>query len=208
MLRFSIVAVVVLLGDGLGCKGVVVSPKNSPVDAVKSIHSDAGDGIDSFTDLRTDNIRAVMFAITKSLDGVELDQWRLTTDKASTTSQLAWLAKDLGTSAFANASELDEAFLIVKTKDGPLHVGLLQVHFPNCKLLRTARAGVEKAKRLNFLLPVLTIFRTHERDHSLLFVLSETPLHKRVEHMLSDLNVVVGLPTPCVDSPDLGMPHR
>jgi hypothetical protein len=213
MVRFFMVGIAVLWGAGLGCNRVAPSTGSSPSDAATFAPSipaayDAGVSGDLSVVVASDDFDAVIRGITKSLDGVEIHQWQLTADDERKNAQLAWLAKDFGTPAFTKASGLDEAVLLAKTESGPLHVGLLQVHFPSCKLLRAASGGVEKAKRLNFLLPVLTTFRTHERNHSLLFVLSETPLQSGVEAIYKDLSAVVGAATPCEESPNLEKTHR
>jgi hypothetical protein len=198
-MRFSIVAMLVLYCGLLVRQRAVAASANSSPDAAKLVNLDAGASVDLPNGGGSDDIGAVMLAITKKLDGVAMGQWRVMGDKKRAATQLAWLAKDFRTTAFAKASGVDEAVLMTTAKVGPLHIGLLSVHFPSCKLLRAARARVEKASRFNFLLPVLTIFRIRELDHSLLFVFSETPLHRGVERILSDVGAVVGPDKPCVE---------
>lgn len=125
--------------------------------------------------------------------------WDIAVDHPKRKERLAWLAKDFHAAAFRQADRVDEAHLHWQSADGLLHLGLLVVRFPHCRQLRDARAAVLKTGRSNFALPVLTVFRTVARDHDLLFVFSETPLHARVEALWKSLAEVTGGEAPCAD---------
>lgn len=125
--------------------------------------------------------------------------WDIAVDSPDRKERLAWLARDFRAPAFRRANRVDEAHLRWKAEDGFLHLGLLLVRFPHCRQLRDVRAALVKAGRSNFALPVLTRFRTEARDHELLFVFSETPLHARVEALWKVLPEVLGSEAPCAD---------
>ena len=86
---------------------------------------------------------------------------------------------------------------ILEQAPNPLHVGVLAVRFGDCRALAEAKAKVERSGRQNFALPVLTLFRMRARDHSLVFVFSETPMHESVAALLRDMNALLGADRQC-----------
>lgn len=144
-----------------------------------------------------ESLRGPLVAIQKSLSLVSPDSWQLMVDSAKRKERLAWLARDFGTAAFSRAERVDEAVLQTRTPEGALHLGLLVIHFRECKHLAAARAGVTKAGRLNLRLPVLTLFRTKAKGHDMIMVLSETPLHPQVDGLFKSLDGVLGIDLPC-----------
>jgi len=94
---------------------------------------------------------------------------------------------------------VDEAVLQTQVSDRPLHVGLIVVHFAKCMLLADARKRVDKTGRLNFALPVLTVFRVRAQAHNLTFILSETPLRSEIDGLFKNLDDVLGKESECAD---------
>jgi hypothetical protein len=56
-----------------------------------------------------------------------------------------------------------------------------------------------KAGRSNFTLPVLTMFQSKARGHSLLFLFSETTLQPQVGPLLERHDSLLGTDMPCSD---------
>ena len=146
-----------------------------------------------------ENLRDPLMAIHESLSSVSLASWQVIVDDPGRKDRLAWLARDFGAPAFARAEHVDEGLLQTRTSEGALHLGLLVIHFRECKSLAVARAAVAKAGRLNFKLPVLTLFRTQSHGHDLIFVLSETPLHRQVDALFKNIESVLKKDTACSD---------
>ena len=146
-----------------------------------------------------DALRDGVNGIGASLPKTAPSDWQFVGDNSSRKERTAWLAKDFRAPVFLRATRVDEGVLQAETDKVPLHLGLSLFHFPRCNDLRAARAAVSKAKRQNFLLPVLTLFRSRTRGNDLLFLLSETPLHPRVATLLEKADVLWGPDSACAD---------
>jgi hypothetical protein len=129
------------------------------------------------------DFRGAIGAIHAALLPHTWNDWQVMANNPERKDRLAWLATDFGAKAFRQADRVDEAHLHAQTAAGLLHVGLLVAHFPRCGQLTEASSAVVKAGRSNFALPVLTMFRSKARGHSLLFLLSETHLQPHVAPM-------------------------
>jgi hypothetical protein len=145
------------------------------------------------------DFRSAMGAIHTALLPHTWNDWQVMADNPERKDRLAWLAKDFGAKAFRQADHVDEAHLHAQTAAGLLHVGLLVAHFPRCKQLTEASRAVVKAGRSNFALPVLTMFHSKARGHSLLFLLSETPLHPQVVPLLDRYDSLLGSDLRCTE---------
>jgi hypothetical protein len=143
------------------------------------------------------DFRAALEAIHASLSLHTWNDWQLLVDNPERKDRLAWLAKDFGAPVFRQADRVDEAHL--HRQAGQLHVGLLVAHFPACKQLMNAYKAVIKAGRSNFTLPVLTMFRSKARGHSLLFLFSETPLQQQVGPLLEKFDSLLGSDLRCTN---------
>jgi hypothetical protein len=141
----------------------------------------------------------IVRALHHALGPTPADAWQILPDGPQRKERLAWLARDFRSPAFLRADRLDEALLQADTPSGPLHLGVLAVHFAKCKPLVESTMRVRRAGRQNFVLPVLTVFRTRAQGHSLLFVLSESPLDARVAAVFGDLDPIVGPDSACKD---------
>jgi hypothetical protein len=142
---------------------------------------------------------AIVRGLHEALGPTPADGWQVLPDGPQRKERLAWLARDFRATAFLRADRLDEARLQADSPSGPLHVGLLAVHFAKCKPLVEATTRVRRAGRQNFVLPVLTVFRIRAQGHSLLFVLSESPLDERVATMFKNMDTIVGPDSACTD---------
>jgi hypothetical protein len=125
--------------------------------------------------------------------------WHILVNNAERKERLAWLAKDFGSRVFRQADRVDEAYVHAQTSAGLLHVGLLVAEFPTCKQLAAAYGAVVKSGRSNFALPILTMFRSKTRGHSLLFVFSETTLQPQVGPLLDRYDSLLGTDMRCSD---------
>ena len=144
-------------------------------------------------------VRDALKAVFASLSLASWSDWRIILDNPDRRDRLAWLAKDFGSRAFRQAIRVDEAHLHARTSAGPLHVGLLVVEFSKCKHLAAAHRAVVKSGRSNFVLPVLTMFRSKARAHSLLFLFSETTLQPQIGPLLEQYDSLLGTDTRCSD---------
>ena len=144
----------------------------------------------------SDELRSTISAINSVLPGAVRDDWQIIATTDNRKERLAWLARDFHARAFLRAERLDEARILEQAPD-PLHVGVLAVRFGDCRALAEAKAKVERSGRQNFALPVLTLFRMRARDHSLVFVFSETPMHESVAALLRDMNALLGADRQC-----------
>jgi len=145
------------------------------------------------------DFRSALEAIFASLSLHSWNDWQILVDNPERKDRLAWLAKDFGAQAFRLAARVDEAHLHAHTSAGPLHVGLLVAEFPKCKQLTAAYRAVVKAGRSNFALPILTMFRSKVRGHSLLFLFSETTLQPQVGPLLERYDSLLGADLRCTD---------
>jgi hypothetical protein len=145
------------------------------------------------------DFRSALEAIFASLSLHSWNDWQILVDNPERKDRLAWLAKDFGAQAFRLAARVDEAHLHAQTSAGPLHVGLLVAEFPKCKQLTDAQRAVVKAGRSNFALPILTMFRSKARGHSLLFLFSETTLQPQVGPLLERYDSLLGTDLRCAD---------
>jgi len=145
------------------------------------------------------DFRRALEAIFASLSLHSWNDWQILVDNPERKDRLAWLAKDFGAQAFRLAARVDEAHLHAQTSAGPLHVGLLVAEFPKCKQLTDAQRAVVKAGRSNFALPILTLFRSKARGHSLLFLFSETTLQPQVGPLLERYDSLLGADLRCTD---------
>jgi len=145
------------------------------------------------------DFRSALEAIFASLSLHSWNDWQILVDNPERKDRLAWLAKDFGAQAFRLAARVDEAHLHAQTSAGPLHVGLLVAEFPKCKQLTDAQRAVVKAGRSNFALPILTMFRSKARGHSLLFLFSETTLQPQVGPLLERYDSLLGTDLRCTD---------
>jgi hypothetical protein len=145
------------------------------------------------------DFRNTLKAIFAALSLHSWNDWQILVNNPERKGRLAWLAKDFGARAFHQADRVDEAHLHAQTSAGLLHVGLLVVDFPKCKQLTAARRAVIKAGRSNFTLPVLTMFRSKARGHSLLFLFSETTLQPQVGPLLERYDSLLGTDMRCSD---------
>ncbi len=143
------------------------------------------------------DFRSALKAIFASLSLRSWNDWQILVDNPERKERLAWLAKDFGARVFRLADRVDEAHLHAQTSAGPLHVGLLVVEFPKCKQLAAAYRAVVKSGRSNFALPILTMFRSKVRGHSLLFLLSETTLQPQVGPLLERYDSLLGSDMRC-----------
>jgi hypothetical protein len=143
----------------------------------------------------SDELRSTISAINSILPSALRSAWQVIAT-GNRKERLAWLARDFHAPAFLRAERLDEASIMEQSPDA-LHVGILAVHFGDCRALADAKAKVERSGRQNFALPVLTLFRMRARDHSLVFVFSETPMLESVAAFLRDANVILGADRPC-----------
>ncbi len=146
-----------------------------------------------------ESLRGSLVAIHESLSSVPFGSWHVMVDGAGRKERLAWLGRDFRTSAFSRADRVDEGLLQTQTPEGALHLGLLVIHFRECQDLVEARAAIAKAGRMNFRLPVLTVFRTKARSHDMIVVFSETPLHRQVNALLKNLDLVLRSDSACSD---------
>jgi hypothetical protein len=144
------------------------------------------------------DLAKVIDAVNGSLPTAARADWQIIASAENRTERLAWLAQDFHAPVFLRAEQVDEGRLQSQTPS-PLHVGVFLIRFGNCRGLAEARAKVEKSGRQNFALPVLTLFRTRLLDHNLVFVFSETPLHKSVETLFQNLDSILGPSVPCAD---------
>jgi hypothetical protein len=150
--------------------------------------------------LQVENLDEVFQTVLTKIQGaVPSGDWQITADNPARKDRLAWLTRDFGARIFLSAIRVDEALLQMSTREGPLHLGVLSLRFQNCKSLREARSAVSKVGRLNFALPVLTIFRTKAHDHSLTFIMSETPLIGPIDGLLKNLDRIVGPDIKCAE---------
>ena len=171
-----------------------------PVRRAAKTSSDAGQAqshVATAVESAPESLRSPLMAIHESLSSVALASWQVVVDGAGRKDRLGWLARDFGTSAFSRADRIDEGLLQTRTPEGALHLGLLVIHFRECKNLAKARAAVAKSGRTNFKLPVLTIFRTKARGHEMIFVLSETPVHSQIDALLKNIDLVLKNDSPC-----------
>jgi hypothetical protein len=145
------------------------------------------------------DFRSALDAIFASLSLRSWNDWQILVDNAERKERLDWLAKDFGTRVFRLADRVDEAHLHAQTSAGPLHVGFLVARFPKCKQLTDAYSAVVKTGRSNFALPILTIFRSKARGHSLLFLFSETTQQPQVSRLLERYDSLLGAEIHCSD---------
>jgi hypothetical protein len=145
------------------------------------------------------DFRGALAAIHASLSLRSWNDWRIFVDNPERKDRLAWLAKDFGAHVFREADRVDEAHLHAQTSAGLLHVGLFVTQFPTCKQLTDAQRAIVKAGRSNFTLPVLTMFRSKARGHSLLFLFSETTLQPQVGPLLERYESLLGTDLRCTD---------
>ena len=143
--------------------------------------------------------RGALEAIFASLSLRSWNDWHIVVNNPERKDRLAWLAKNFGSRVFHQANRVDEAHLHAQTSAGLLHVGLLVAAFSTCKRLAAAHRAVVKSGRSNFALPVLTMFRSKARDHSLLFLFSETTLQPQVGPLLERYDSLLGPDTRCSD---------
>jgi hypothetical protein len=141
--------------------------------------------------------RDVLQSIHRRAAATSWSDWNITLDGPQRKARLAWLAKDFRAPAFRQADRVDEAHLFRRSSQDLLDLGLWVLHFPKCKQLKDVRAAMLKTGRSNFVLPVLTVFRTVARGRELIFVFSETPLHPTVDSLWKNLPEVVGGEMPC-----------
>jgi len=144
----------------------------------------------------SDELRSTISAINSVLPSAVRGAWQVVAPADNRKERIAWLAHDLHAPAFLRAKRLDEARILEQAPE-PLHVGVLAVRFGDCRALAEARAKVERSGRQSFALPVLTSFRMRARDHTLVFVYSETPMHESVAALLRDTNAVLGADGQC-----------
>ena len=144
----------------------------------------------------SDELRSTISAIDSVLPSAVRRDWQTIATADDRKERLAWLARDFHAPVFLRSDRLDEARVLEQAPD-PLHVGVLAVRFGDCRALAEAKAKVERSGRQNFALPVLTLFRMRARDHSLVFVFSETPMHKSVAALLRDTNSILGPDRKC-----------
>ncbi len=145
------------------------------------------------------DFRGALEAIQASLSLRSWSDWQILVDNPARKNRLAWLAKDFRAQVFRQADRVDEAHVHVQTSSGLLHVGLLVARFPKCKQLAEAHRAVVKAGRSNFALPVLTVFRSKARGHSLLFLFSETTLQPQVGPLLERYDSLLGTDLRCAE---------
>jgi len=145
------------------------------------------------------DLRRALEAIHASLSLPLWKDWEILVNNPGRKDRLAWLAKDFGSRVFYQADRVDEAHLHTQTPAGLLHVGILVAEFSNCKQLTVAYRAVIKADRSNFTLPVLTMFQSKARGHSLLFLFSETTLQPQVGPLLERYGSLLGTDMPCSD---------
>jgi hypothetical protein len=144
----------------------------------------------------SDELRSTLLAITSVLPSTVRADWQIIATADNRKERLAWLAHDFHAPVFLRSDRLDEARVPERALDS-LHVGVLAIRFGDCRALAEAKTKVERSGRQNFALPVLTLFRMRARDHSLVFVLSETPMHGAVAALLRDTNAILGADRPC-----------
>jgi len=145
------------------------------------------------------DFRGALVAIYASLSLPSWKDWQVIVTNPEQKDRLSWLAKDFGSKVFRQADRVSEAHLHSQTSAGLLHVGLLVANFPKCKQLAAAYSAVVKSGRSNFALPILTVFRSKARGHSLLFVLSETTLQPQVGPLLDRYDSLLGSDVHCSD---------
>lgn len=143
--------------------------------------------------------RIALQAIHASLSLPSWKDWHILVNNSERKERLAWLAKEFGSRVFRQADRVDEAHLHTQTSAGLLHVGLLVAHFSTCRQLAAASSAVVKSGRSNFALPILTVFRSTMRGHSLLFVFSETTLQPQVGPLLDRYDSLMGTDMLCRD---------
>ena len=145
------------------------------------------------------DFRGALEAIHASLSLRSWKDWDIWVNNPERKDRLAWLARDFGSRVFHQADRVDEAHLHTQTSAGFLHVGLLVVEFHKCKQLTAAYRAVTKAGRSNFALPVLTVFQSKARGHSLLFLFSETTLQPQIGPLLDRYDSLLGADMRCAD---------
>jgi len=145
------------------------------------------------------DFRGALEAIHAYLSLRSWKDWDILVNNPERKDRLAWLARDFGSRIFHQAERVDEAHLHTQTSAGPLHVGLLVAEFHKCKQLTAAYRAVIKAGRSNFALPVLTMFQSKARGHSLLFLFSETTLQPQIGPLLDRYDSLLGADMRCSD---------
>jgi len=195
--------VLAMLGS---CPGSVSSSKAAPPSAAAILPAAARPSIDAgavavpvLVETAPADFRDALEAIHALLALRSWNDWHVLVNNPERKDRLAWLAHDFGAQAFRQADRVDEAHLHAQTSAGLLHVGLLVVEFMKCKQLADAHRAVVKAGRSNFALPVLTMFRSKVRGHSLLFLFSETTLQPQVGLMLERYDSLLGTDLRCAD---------
>ncbi|MDX2024372.1 MAG: hypothetical protein SF187_29285 [Deltaproteobacteria bacterium] len=136
--------------------------------------------------------------IGRSFAGVSDADWQVTLNVPDKAERASWLAKDFSAPGFRKASQFDEAVLQVSSPQGPLHAALWFIHFPDCKALDATRDRVVKSQRLNLKTAALTLFRMHTQRQTLIFFLSETPMHPEVEVVLKSFDAQGASLSPCI----------
>ena len=145
------------------------------------------------------DFREALEAIHASLSLRSWNDWHILVNNPERKDRLAWLAKDFGSRVFHQADRVDEAHLHTQISAGLLHVGLLVADFPKCKHLAAAQRAIVKSGRSNFALPILTMFQSKARGHSLLFLFSETTLQPQVSPLLERYDSLFGSDVRCSD---------
>ena len=198
----------ILIAFGLavfGCRSRVQEPILDSPPPLSRVIPDAHATVDSSSQLlvlptsldeASLELRSLVHSVQTWLASAPWSDWQITLDGPHRKSRATWLARDFNAPIFLRADRIEEAWL---QRSEPLHLGFFVVHFKNCKSLTQALAGIAKTKRQNFMIPILTIFRTQVKNHNLVFIFSETPLHTQVTALFQSLDTILGPDTPCTD---------
>lgn len=126
------------------------------------------------------------------------DMQTLRFNKVDPVTQVDFLNKQFSTTLFSQAKLMSVADVeTIFSEDSSAHIAIIETGFNQCEQLTSAYQKVKARGSDKFNLKVLNQFRIYKQDHSLIFVISETPLEPQIRQLFTWLDASKH-DTPCV----------
>jgi hypothetical protein len=115
--------------------------------------------------------------------------------------QVEFLNDQFATDIFTKASLIKLAdFVTYFPENSSAHAAIIETAFKQCSQLLSAYKKVRALNSQKFNLKVLNKFRSYKQDHSLMFIVSETPLQPEITQLFTWLDAS-NHDTPCMAQP-------
>jgi len=114
--------------------------------------------------------------------------------------RLGFLSRDFKTTAFDRASAVNAIDILPNQASAPFHISGIEMVFGSCPDLQKASEVVHASGRQNFLNKLLTVFRVVERDHSLIFIFTESALNDAAMALLEYSSSLAPESAPCKEA--------